>query len=82
MFIVDKQTLSDLNLWSSVPEGIFGYFDYAISRGGQGRLYAYFGGAFDKRHDIITRQKRIEALATKPIDYLFDKYVHYCPIKI
>lgn len=73
MFIIDKQTLSDLNLLGAT--GIVSYFDYAISRGGQDRLYGYFGTALKSVDKIMSRQKVIQFLAAEPVDYLFDKYV-------
>ena len=75
MFILDKQTLKDLNVTNSRHADMVDFFDRTVTLGGRDILYTYFLEPLTSRPEIEDRQWVISCMKEKQIDHILDKYM-------
>lgn len=75
MFIVDKQTLIDLNITNSRYRDLIDFFDKTVTQGGRDMLYNYFLEPLLTKSEIEYRQQLICFLRGKDMTGILDKYM-------
>ncbi|QIH32973.1 DNA mismatch repair protein MutS [Sphingobacterium sp. DR205] len=75
MFIIDKQTLADLNVTNSQCRDLFDLFDCTITLGGRDMLYSYFLEPLSAKFEILDRQWIIRFMQDVDITDILDKYM-------
>jgi Mismatch repair ATPase (MutS family) len=75
MSIVDKQTLTDLNVTNTRYRDMVDFFDCTVTLGGRDVLYSYFLEPLSSKWEIESRQHLILFMQQVDISDLLDKYM-------
>lgn len=75
MFIIDKQTLADLNVTNNQYRDLFDLFDGTVTLGGRDTLYSYFLDPLSAKPKILDRQWIIRYMQEVDITDILDKYM-------
>lgn len=75
MFLIDKQTLTDLNAIDHKNFSLWNFFDNTSTLGGKSLLYGYFNNPLKDINEIQGRRQAIEYLSDVIAEYPFDKYM-------
>lgn len=75
MSIVDKQTLTDLNVTNNRYKDMVDFFDCTVTLGGRDMLYSYFLEPLSSKWEIECRQHLILFMQEVEISDLLDKYM-------
>jgi len=75
MFIVDKQTLADLNVTNSQYRDLVDFFDRTITLGGRDTLYTNFLKPLSAKSEIEDKQWIIRFMQDVDITDILDKYM-------
>lgn len=75
MFLIDQQTLSDLNAIERSDTGLWNFFDHTVTVEGRYTVYRYFLNPLKSIEEIRNRQEAIIYLAEADVDFPFDKFM-------
>ncbi|MCS4163590.1 MutS-related protein [Sphingobacterium sp. BIGb0116] len=75
MLIIDKQTLTDLNVTNNRYRDMIDFFDCTVTQGGRDMLYSYFLEPLSSKWEIENRQHLICFMQGLEISDLLDKYM-------
>jgi DNA mismatch repair protein MutS len=75
MFVIDQQTLSDLNAIDRSDGGLWNFFDNTTTVEGRYTVYRYFLNPLNNIEEVRNRQEAIIYLSETNLEFPFDKFM-------